>query len=185
MNKDCKIIRETLQKRNLIFIKNQIRHLIQKKPIPPRLNARIKIHKPDNPIRPVVNNKNAPTYKISKKLNNILKQHLKLENQYNIQNSETLARNFSTIKVNNNLKMITYDIKDLYVNIPIEETLTITKQLLKNNDKCKTKQIITILNTLLKQNYFEFQETVYHPNKGVAMGSPISGTMAEIFFTTH
>jgi hypothetical protein len=78
--------------------------------------------------------------------------------------------------------MITYDIKDLYVNIPIEETLTITKQqLLKNNDKCKTKQIITILHTLLKQNYFEFQETIYHPNKGVAMGSPISGTMAEIF----
>ena len=51
----------------------------------------------------------------------------------------------STLKINDSLKMITYDIKDLYVNIPIEETLTITKQqLLKNNDKYITKQIITI-----------------------------------------
>jgi hypothetical protein len=49
--------------------------------MPPKLNARIKIHKPDNPIRPVINNKNAHTYKIAKKLN-ILKQQLQLEIQY-------------------------------------------------------------------------------------------------------
>jgi hypothetical protein len=51
----------------------------------------------------------------------------------------------------------------------------------KNNNKCKTKQIITFLHTILKQNDFEFQETIYHLSKGIAMGSPISGTMAEIF----
>jgi len=67
INKDCKIIRDSLQKSNVIFTKGQIRHLTQKKPIPPRLNARIKIHKPDNPIKPVINNKNAPTYKLTKK----------------------------------------------------------------------------------------------------------------------
>jgi hypothetical protein len=84
--------------------------------------------------------------------------------------------------MNDSLKMITYDIKDVYVNIPIEETLTITKQqLLKNNDKYITKQIITTLHTILKQNYFKFQETIYYPNKGIAMGSPISATMLEIF----
>jgi len=78
--------------------------------------------------------------------------------------------------------MATFDIKDLYVNIPIEKTLKITEQqLMKNNDKQKTKQIIAILHTILKQNYFECQDTIYHPNKGVAMGSPISGTVTEIF----
>jgi len=57
-----------------------------------------------------------------------LKQRLQLENQYNTQNSENLAHNISTLKINDNLKMLTYNTKDLYVNIPIEETLTITKQ---------------------------------------------------------
>jgi len=77
--------------------------------------------------------------------------------------------------------MITYDIKDLYVNIPIEETLTITKQqLLINNDIHKTEQIITCLRTILNQNYFEFQNNIYHPKNGIAMGSPISGTIVEI-----
>jgi len=77
--------------------------------------------------------------------------------------------------------MATFDIKDLYVNIPIEEILKITEQqLMKNNDKQKTKQIITILHTILRQNYFEYQDTIYHASRGVAMGSPISGTIAEI-----
>ena len=78
--------------------------------------------------------------------------------------------------------MITYDIKDLYANIPVNKTIEIAKnQLLKNNDKQKTKQIITILKTILEQNYFSYQDTLYHPKKGIAMGSPISGTMAELF----
>jgi hypothetical protein len=51
-----------------------------------------------------------------------------LENQYNTLNSENWAHNISTLKINNNHKIITYDIKDLYINIPIQETLTITKQ---------------------------------------------------------
>jgi hypothetical protein len=156
INKDCKIIRETLQNSNLIFTKEQIKYLTQRKPTPPQLNARIKIQKQDIPIKPVINNINAPTYKLAKKLNNILKQQLQLENQYVTQNSEKLAYNITTIESNEYLRMATFDIKDLYVNILIEETLKITEQqLLKNNDKHKTQQLITMLHTILKQNYFE------------------------------
>jgi hypothetical protein len=61
-------------------------------------------------------------------------------------------------------------------------TLKITEnQLLNYNDKYKTKQIITILKTILAQNYFTFHDAIYQPNKVVAMGSPISGTRGEIF----
>jgi hypothetical protein len=67
-----KSIIQALQHCNLI-VKEQVKHLIQKKPQPPSLKAQIKIHKPDNPIRPVINNINAPAYKISKFLVNKLK----------------------------------------------------------------------------------------------------------------
>jgi len=125
----------------------------------------------------VVNNTKAPAYKIAKKLNDILKQQLK--NHYNTQNSESFAHNITKLKINEHHRMITYDIKDLYVSIPIEETLTTTKQqLLSNNDIHKTEQIITCLRTILNQIYFEFQNNIYHPKNCVAMGSPISGTIA-------
>jgi len=40
---------------------------------------------------------------------------------------------------------------------------------------------MTLLSTILKQNYFSFGDQIYQPDKGVAMGSPVSGTMAEVF----
>jgi hypothetical protein len=48
---------------------------------------------------------------------------LQLKNNYNIQNSINLAKDLTKLTIDKNYKMITYDIKDLYVNMPIEETL--------------------------------------------------------------
>jgi hypothetical protein len=153
---------------------------MQKNPEPPKLNTQIKIHKPNIPIRLVVDNTKATTHRKAKnKLNNILNQEQK--NQYNTQNSENFAHNITEHKINQHHRMITYDIKDLYVNIPIEEILAVTKQQLLNNKGIHvTKQIITCLRTILSQNYFEFQNNIYHPKNGVAMGSPISGTITEL-----
>ena len=38
-----------------------------------------------------------------------------------------------------------------------------------------------LLETILAQNYFTFQNQIYQPEKGITMGSPISETIAEIF----
>ena len=74
------------------------------------------------------------------------------------------------------------DIKDLYVNIPITETIDITAtRLLKHNEPEITTQICKLLETILQQKYFIFQEQIYQPDKEIAMASPISGTIAEIF----
>ena len=101
-----------------------------------------------------------------------------LVNQYTVTNSNTLANEVTKLKVTPNHTPLTMDIKDLYVNIPISETINITKtHLLKNNDIHTTNQIITLLEIILKQNYFSFQGQIYQPDKGVAMGSPISGTV--------
>jgi hypothetical protein len=56
---------------------------------------------------------------------------------------------------------------DLYVNVPTQETLYLTEtQLKKNNDNHTTLQIMTLLNTILQQNYFSFCDQIYQPDKG-------------------
>ena len=42
-------------------------------------------------------------------------------------------------------------------------------------------QIVQLLETILAQNYFTFRNQIYQHDKGIAMDSPISGTVAEIF----
>jgi len=58
----------------------------------------------------------------------------------------------------------------------------ITKSIiLKHNDTQITKEIITLLENILRQNYFSFENNLYQPEKGISIGSPISNTIAEIF----
>jgi len=52
----------------------------------------------------------------------------------------------------------------------MKETLMITKSiLLKHNDAKVTKQIITLMEVILQQNYFSFQNNLYQPEKGVSI----------------
>jgi hypothetical protein len=48
-------------------------------------------------------------------------------------------------------------------------------------EKGLPQQIILLINSIINHNYFQYNNILYKPNKGVAMGSPISGKIAEIF----
>jgi hypothetical protein len=148
-----KLLAKTLQQCNLIINKKQIKHLIQKKTQPPTLKAQIKMHKLGNPIRPVINNMNAPSHKIFKYLVNKLNVYLNPDHQFDVKSSIILAKDLTHFKINEDHRMLTYDIKDLYVNIPIKEILKTTKVLLlKHNNAQTTKQITTSLEVTLQQN---------------------------------
>jgi hypothetical protein len=41
--------------------------------------------------------------------------------------------------------------------------------------------MLNLTEVVLTQNYFTFQNKIYQPEKGISMGSPISGITAEIF----
>jgi hypothetical protein len=99
-HKDHKTIHKTLPKWYKIIDKKLIKYLTQNSPSPLTLNALLKLHKLNIPIRPVVNNRTAPAYKAAKKLNTILSNHLHIENQY-VSNSNTLPKDLIQLKINN------------------------------------------------------------------------------------
>jgi hypothetical protein len=101
-------------------------------------------------------------------------------NGCNVKNSITLANDLVKMKLHENCRLRTFDIKDLYVNIPFGETLDITKHLLSKPDKHVTKQMLTPLHNILQQNCFTFQD-IFQPDNGIAMGSPFSRIITEIF----
>jgi hypothetical protein len=155
----------------------------QMNPQAPKMRATIKIHKPEAPIRPVINNTNAPTHKLARYIHKKLTPLINLKYEYNVVNTIHFANNISKLKLNPNCKIITLDIKDLYVNIPIIDTLYIINSLLKQNrtDEKSKKEIMLLVDMIMNQNYFHYNGKFYKPRSGVAMGSPLSGLMAEIF----
>jgi len=122
----------------------------------------------------------APTYKIAKHLVKLLNKHITFNNQYNVRNSTSLAADLVKLNLSKDHQLIRYDIRDLDINIPIVKTLTNTKSmLLRNNDAHVTQQTIILMQAVLSQNYFMFQNKIYQPQKGVSMGLPISSTIVE------
>jgi hypothetical protein len=81
-----KIIKQILKQCNNIIQKDKWKY-VNMNPTAPNLHGTIKLHKPNTPIRPIINWKNAPAYGLAKKLSKLLHNHLKLPNTYNIQNS--------------------------------------------------------------------------------------------------
>jgi hypothetical protein len=75
------------------------------------------------------------------------------------------------------------DIKDLYVKIPVNIALNTVNKLLKHywTDECTRKELLLALRLITNQNYFQYEGKFYKSNTGVAMGSPLSGMLAEIF----
>jgi hypothetical protein len=75
----------------MIIRKDNEYKYIQMKPQAPKLNMTVKLHKEKNPVRPIVNYRNAPSYYIAKILANWLKRHFELPFKYNVINSRICA----------------------------------------------------------------------------------------------
>jgi len=58
----------------------------------------------------------------------IIDQHTTLDNQYNVTNSTNLANELIKLEITDTHKLISFDIKDLYVNIPIQKTINIAQK---------------------------------------------------------
>jgi hypothetical protein len=157
---------------------------------PAALNVRelIKIHKPEQPIRPVVNRRNAPTRKLAKFLPDILKRHITLPNAYNVKNTQ-LIMDLKLIEINPNSVLTSFDISSMYTNIPTRYLRSIIeKSIMTNlNETCRTQQvqeILTIYDLVTKQNYFSHNDIFWQQKEGLAMGAPSSAILSEIFYST-
>jgi hypothetical protein len=69
-----------------------------------------------------------------------------------------------TIELNSNTKMCSFDIENMYTNIPRKHIMNITNNILENNTEIQSKirkEIIYILKVITEQNYFQFDQKYY------------------------
>lgn len=158
--------------------------MCNKNPSAPTMKALPKLHKENVPIRPVINCRNAPTYQTAKWLHKHITEHYVFNNNKSVKNTQTLFQNLSQTQVKENSRLVSFDIQNMYTNIPTIETIKIIEENLKENSKLGPNAInetLILLRLVLKQNYFIFNKTVYLQEHGLGMGSPLSGLLADIF----
>lgn len=176
-------IKEFLDNNNIIppNIRNR---LYNNEAQPPNFRPLIKTHKDGNPIRPVINAIPSPSYKISKFINNLIKENITIHQSKSCKNTKTFLNKLKQHKLEHNELMLTVDVDNMYGNIPRKEAIEILEKKLKesgNLDEEEIKDIINITNTITKQSYFKYENKIFYDPKGLPMGGPLSGTLAELF----
>jgi hypothetical protein len=141
-----------------------------------------KIHKPNIPLRPVLAAYDLPSYKLGKFLVPLI-SHL-AKNDYTVENSYQFYDNIT--KLNAPGHMVSFDVKSLFTNVPVNETIEIIlNNLFPNNDskyanfdKVNFRKMLQLSAT---DPHFRFDEKIYSQKDGVAMGVPIAPHFANIF----
>lgn len=146
-----------------------------------------KVHKISVPLRPILAAYNSPSYTISKFLVPLLEPYT--TNQYTIKNSYSFYEFLSDQNFNRPVHMVSYDITSLFTSIPLAETINIAVN--KVFQDCtlfhgfSRSTFTNLLNLACKDIHFLFDGTIYRQVDGVAMGSPLGPTMANLFMAHY
>ena len=80
-----------------------------------------------------------------------------------------------------------YDVTSLFTSVPIDPALNIIRDLLEKDEKLNDRTVLLVQNIMellgfhLHNTYFSFQNEFYEQVEGVAMGSPVSPIVANLY----
>ena len=175
-------------KKSSILSENVFRSLLSTGTAPGILYGLPKIHKPDFStkfqFRPIFAAYNCPSFKIAKYLVPILSPLT--TNDFTLENSYAFVNALTESNLSSKCFMASYDVSNLFTNIPLDETITfILNSLFSNHDSLflgMTRELFkTFLEYSVKFSFFIFNGKLYKQCDGLGMGLPLAPTFANIF----
>ncbi len=164
-------------------IPSNAQHLIVEKPRCAKFYMLPKVHKTGNPGRPIVSACSCPTERISSYLDEILHPIVTNLPSYTRDSSDTITKIKDLNLQGNDLLLFTMDVKSLYTNIPHEAGLRALRHFLnrRSSPTPPTNTVLRLAELVLRLNSFEFQGKFFNQVKGVAMGTRMGPSYANIF----
>ncbi|XP_071959853.1 uncharacterized protein [Antedon mediterranea] len=174
-----------LLKEKKITVK-QKHYLYPTSDITPRIYCTQKIHKMNNPLRPIVDYTGSIMYNLSRSLADILVP-LVGNSIHHVTNSLEFVNDIKDIKLQPNETLVSYDVVSLFTKTPVNKSLKIIEERLHCDKQLSERtwlhinDIMELLQLVLTTTYFSFRGDIYQQNSGMAMGSPCSPIVANLF----
>ena len=149
-----------------------------------------KIHKQDNPPRPIISGCDSPTDRLSKFLTKIFQPIAQAQLSYLKDSKHLLQILQSHPNLTQDTFLVTADVTSLYTNIPHNEGIATILEALDRHrallpaDTPRNGIIHNFLHFILKENYFDFLDKHYLQIQGTAMGTKMAPPYANIFMAT-
>ena len=157
---------------------------------PSRMYGLPKLHKnfdSDNipKFRPICSSIGSFNYKLAKHLSKILTPLI--PNKHSTKDTFNFIKEIQQVN-SKDLYMVSYDVCSLYTNIPLKETIEISvEKIFENNPHIKiTKdELKNLFYFATSKTHFQFEGSMYDQIDGIAMGSPLAPTLANMFMGFH
>ena len=163
--------------------------LLPSNPQFPKLYSLPKVHKELSktcPIRPINSFVGSSAYRTSKFLLSVFKQHLQFDSKFSIKNNiEAIDKIQKLEGFSSECTLVSFDIQNMYPSIPTEECISLVQDLLYYSDlpDFVTEDLLLLLKSCLKQNFFKFNNTTYIQGPFLQMGGVLAPLLAEIFIS--
>ncbi|CAN7997262.1 unnamed protein product, partial [Ixodes hexagonus] len=160
-----------------------MRSLIPLDPQPGRFYMLPKIHKQNNPGRPIISGIGTVTENISSFIDLLIKDIPPKFASY-VKDTNHFLREISSVVVLPDSFLVTLDVASLYTNIPHDDGVRYVLGAYENSsasDEVHVNTLATLLRLVLELNNFEFNDRHYVQVSGTSMGTKIGPNYANIF----
>ena len=160
--------------------------LIEKNPTAARFYTVPKIHKPNNPGRPIISGNGCPTEKISVFVDHHLRPLTTQLDSY-VQDNMDFLRHIDNINRSNIITpdtlLVTMDVSSLYTNIPHKDGTDACRHYLdtRQEKKPSTSFLCNLITLILTLNNFVFNSINFLQIQGTAMGTCMAPNYANLF----
>lgn len=149
----------------------------------PRIYGNPKIHKENVPLRPIVSSILGPTIHLAKYIADILKKAYNTNNKYYITDSFHFARIANNLIIPDNYVLISLDAVNLFGNLSKNIINTVINNkwdtIKIHTNGLTEKKFMEIINFILENNYFSYNNEFYLQTMGCAMGSKLSPIISQ------
>ena len=155
---------------------------------PARMYSLPKLHKIFDSVpafRPILSSIGTYNYQLAKFLGKLLDDVI--PNDHSTKDTFSFVEELKMVSVTNKY-LVSYDVTSLFTNIPLEETINLTINLLfeaKPDLNISRKDLQKLFQFATSQTNFLFNGNMYDQVDGVAMGLPLAPILANIFMGYH
>ena len=152
----------------------------------PHMYGLPKIHKPNVPLRPIVSCRGSACHPLSQFLVKVINPLAGKTESY-VKNSTHFVTMIKDMPVTSDIQMVSFDVVSLFTNVPTTEALAIVRNKLEEDTTLQERtplpidNIMEMLTLCVTTTAFQLGTEHYQQKEGMAMGSPLSPVIANIY----